>query len=218
MGKVVVRVKSALDPCAAVYEFDAVVTDCASGTIQFKLPDSIKNTACIYMFEIGLYNQAGGLVALNKGILSVEPSLFGVSDCPGCGPITLEEVRLQLRDIIGENDLLDDVEFDDVDILHSIIQPIRFWNEIPPDIARFNTCNFPYHGAWLKATCSNLLRVMATWYERNNAHLSGGGVSSGRRDKLNPYLLQAKTYEDEWREFVDRKKIELNAADMYGSC
>jgi len=217
VGKVMVRIKPALDPCAAIYEFEATVTDCASGTIQFTLPEEIKDNACIYVMEVGLYNQAGSLVAVNKGLLSIERSLFADTSCPSCGPITLEEVRLQLRDILAENDMIEDVEFDDIDIIHSMMQPIRFWNEIPPDLVRFNACNFPYHGAWLKATCSNLLRTIATWYERNNAKLSGGGVSSGRRDKLNPYLLQARTYEDEWKEFVERKKIEINANDMYGS-
>jgi hypothetical protein len=156
-------------------------------------------------------------VASNKALLSVEPSLFAL-DATSYGPITLEEVRLQLRDNAIENDMLDDVEYDNIEILHSMMQPIRFWNEIPPDLIRYNACNFPYHGAWLKATCANLLRISATWYERNNANISGGGVSSGRRDKMNSYLAQAKTYDAEWREFVERKKIEINANDMYGSC
>src|SRR6187399_126598 len=190
-GKVVVRIKAAMDPCAPIYEITATVVDCTTGTIRFELPEEVENAPCIYVMEIGVYNSADKLVISNKALLSVEPSLFMGVDYMGYGPLTLEEVRLQLRDILGENDLLDDVEFDNIDILHSMIQPIRFWNEIPPDLIRYTPCNFPYHGAWLKATCSNLLRVMATWYERNNANLSGGGVSSGRRDKLNPYLMQA---------------------------
>jgi len=216
-GCVEVRIRNALSGSADCHSYTAEIVDATRGVVQFELPEDVRNNACLYAVELAVRDGLGAIVFSRKGLLSVERGLYGEESTMLQGSLTLEEIRMELRDRAAENDLLRDVEFDDAELLHAICEPIRYWNEIPPDINRFSACNFPYHSHWLRATCGHLLRIAANWYERNRLPGSGGGLTLDDRNKMQQYLLLSKQYFDEWKIFVDRKKYELNAADCYGA-
>jgi hypothetical protein len=83
-------------------------------------------------------------------------------------------------------------------------------------VAYFSTRNFPYHDNWLKATISNLMKIAAVWYERNRLQATHGGITVDDRDKLNPYLQVSMQLQEEWKEFVMWKKVQINAGLAVG--
>lgn len=216
-GCVEVRIRNALAPGATCYAYAATVIDATTGQVQFTLPNVVRDNACLYNVELAVVTAAGKTLFTRKSLLSVERGLYGDTSSMSYGTLTLEEIRMELRDRAAENDLLRDVEFDNVELLHAILSPIRYWNEIPPDLGQLSACNFPYHGHWLRATCGHLLRIAANWYERNRLPGTGGGLSLDDRNKSQQYTALSRQYFDEWRIFVDRKKFELNAAGCYGA-
>lgn len=216
-GCVEVRIRNALSGSANCYTLNADVIDATNGVVQFSLPAKVRDNACLYSVELAVRDGAGAIMFSRKGLLSVERGLYGDTGSMLKGALTLEEIRMELRDRTEENDLLRDVEFDDVELLYAITSPIRYWNEIPPDVARYSACNFPYHGHWLRATCGHLLRVAANWYERNRIQGTGGGLSLDDRNKMQQYTALSRQYLSEWELFVERKKIEINAAGCYGA-
>lgn len=211
----VVRFQDALSVDPGLYEIDADIANAAAGVIQFTLTQDLVARAGVWQLQIGLLEVDDSLLASEIGYLSVERGLFGdISNFDG--PLTINEVRMTLRDTMIENDMLDDVEFDDVEIVYAILQPVREWNEKPPPVAYFNAGNFPYHYHWLKAVVAHLLVTAAHWYERNNLEASHGGISVRDRAKANPYLAVSQLLRKEWLEFITNKKIEINARLFMG--
>jgi len=213
---VVVRFQDALGLDPRVYEVDATVTDGAAGLIYFVLPKDRVFEAGIQQMQIGLMDVNDNLLGAELGYLSVERGLFGNVMNPE-GPLTINEVRLQLRDTMTENNLLDDVEFDDVEIVHSILRPVSEWNEKPPPVAYFNAGTFPYRYHWLNAICANLLMIAAHWYERNHLAGSHGGITVDDRAKANPYIAVSQLLRKDWLDFVQSKKVSINASLFYGN-
>lgn len=209
-----VQIRNALDECARPVSVDGEDYDAGGGVVQFDVPSKVYKKPCLYILEIGIVNSDGNLIFSNTAILSVEPGLFGDPSC--CSPLTLGAIRTELRDSGLENEILKDVEFDDAEILHAVLDVIREWNEIPPDVARYSACGFPFKAYWLKGVCGRLLRTAAVWYERNRLQAAGGGLSLDDRNKLQSYAMLSKTYLDEWRTFVDRKKFEININGGFG--
>lgn len=216
-GDVVVRFVDPMSACAEPVQVDAAVTDGPAGTIAFTPPTSVANNPGIYMMQIGLLDNSGNLTFVNTGLLSVERSTFGGWTTGATGPLTLNEVRIQLRDTAIENDLRDNVEYDDTEILHSIAQPIMYWNEVPPPIAYFTPATFPFRSHWLRAVCANLLRIAATWYMRNKLQITHGGAQDDDRNRDNPYLQLAQLYQQEWVDFVNDKKLSINIQGFYSN-
>jgi hypothetical protein len=212
---VVVRFQDALSVDPGLYELNATIVSSSDGVISFSLTSDLVNRACIWQFQIGLMDDADNLLGTDFGYLSVERGLFGDIENFD-GPLTINEVRLQLRDTLTENELLDDVEFDDVEIIYAILQPIREWNEKPPPVAYHNPQTFPYHFHWLQAVVAHLLTTAAHWYERNRLPASHGGITVDAKAKANPYLAVAQLMRKEWLEFVMNKKISINAGLFMG--
>ncbi len=223
LGKVVVRFGDIFrePPCVLATVDPATIYDPTTGTVRVGIPTIIRNSPGIYIVEFSAYDCAGTLLAMDSGLLSVERSLTAlgaVANAGGCGPLTLREVRTQMRDILEANDLANEYEYTDQELVHSIVQPIRYWNEMPPDVARFTAYTFPYCHHWLKGTCANLLRIAAAWYRRTKYVTPAGGVTlGGERDKDRIYLEAALELDTDWKQFVARKKVEINVSQMYGS-
>ena len=207
-SKILVRIADAICP-STIYQVVGSVSDFSDGIVTFEIPDGVAEVAGIYQMEIGVIDANGKMISSEKGYISVERGLFGdITNLTG--PPTIEEIRLQLRDTLLENDLIGDVEFQDVEIINSILRPIREWNETPPEVSDLNASNFPWHYNWVNAVIGNLLFTAAHWYERNNLPSQHGGVTVNDRAKANPYLAIAQQLRGEWKEFVIRKKIEIN--------
>ena len=201
-----------------ILQDDAVVVDSSTGLVQVEIPPAIANTPAIFKVDFGVYDSDDNLLMIDSGMLSVEKSAFSAfdSEATDAGPLTLSEVRMQLRDTAVENNLLDNVEFDDAEIVHSLIQPIREWNETPPPIGIATAYNFPFKYNWLMATVANLLKIAASHYMRNDLQSSHGGVTVGDKAKASPYLQVAQQLSADWKMFVREKKVSLNAEGCYG--
>ena len=220
-GQVIFRFADAASPS---YVFQAIgwSPDPETGIVRVQLPSELVEYAGVYLMQVGISAQTSvdeyTLKYIDKGILSIERSLFGTVELDGLlGPPTLQELRIALRDSGLENSLLNDVEFDDTEILHALARPLRQWNETPPPVAYFDSRSFPYHEHWLKATMALLMRSAAYWYERNRLATSAGGVTVDDRNKMQPYMLMAQGVYKEWEQFIIDKKVSINASQCYGS-
>jgi len=83
-------------------------------------------------------------------------------------------------------------------------------------VVKYTSQTFPYHHFWTVAATANLLKIAASWYQRNQLQASHGGITVDDKNKANPYLQVAMQLQGEWREWMMQKKVELNAAQIYG--
>ena len=199
-----------------IVQIDASSIDPENGLVDFQLPVEVADYAGLYQMQVAVVGTDSRPKYIEKGILSVEPSLWGDTDVRG-GPLTLGEIRLALRDTVEENELLQDYEFDADEVVDAMIWPIREWNESPPPVARFSCRNFPFRHNWMEATIGRLLMTAAHHYNRNNLQLNHGGLSGNLKDKGGPYVEMAKIYLTNWKQFILRKKVEINVSGGYGS-
>lgn len=212
---IVVKIRNPFEDGGPTYTLEgSPVNDGSDGLIEFTLTEGVVKCACLFAVQIGLVGPSGKLRFSNSALLSVEPNLFG--NCNELGVLTLGEIRTELRDFAAENPTLHDVEYDEAEIIAAIAGVVKEWNETPPDVEYHTPCSFPYREHWKKAVCGKLLRSAAVWYERARFRGEGGGLSVDDRNKMNTYLGLAKTYADEWKMFMDRKKIEININLGYG--
>jgi hypothetical protein len=190
----------------------------STGRIHVDVPDIVTRRAGIYRMQFGVEDADGNMVAIDRGLLFVEPSLFG-SHLMGVnqGPPTIKEIRTYIRDTLRENDLLKDVEFDEDELMMAIISPIREWNELPPPVARHTTASFPYREHWMRAIIGHLCRMAAAWYSRNKLQTNFDGLSQDDRNKNQDYDARAMMYITEWRGFIRAKKFQINCGRTMAS-
>ncbi len=193
----------------------ATIVDASEGLVEFQIPDEVCHYPGIYQFEIGVLI-GSSLAMSDKGLISVESGVFG-TEGTCIGPPSIQEIRMHLRDRPEENDLLQDVEFDDAEILAAVVRPVQQFNERPPTLRYYSCRTFPFRYNWLNAIVSELLRTAAHHYVRNKMNAQGAGLSVDDKDKDDDYLRIAKMYRDEWVEFMALKKAELNLRGFYGS-
>lgn len=216
-GLVFGRIVDDIYGCDETLDIQASVYDAQAGLVDLTLTSELVDEPGIYTLQFGLLNELGQPTFVDRGLLSVERGLFGSEKNAKSGPVTIGEVRLQLRDYALANDLRGVSEFDDTEIIHSMLQPIREWNETPPDVAFFTPKTFPYHYHWLLATCGNLLQISATWYLRNKLQVSHGGVQDDDRDRDQTYIAVSNMLRQQWLDFLRQQKYALNAQLAFGS-
>lgn len=188
------------------------------GFIQFPLPTTVCQNSGIYQFQAAVINSSGNPLFIDGGLISVEHGLWGDTSNM-MGPPTIQEIRMHLRDRDQENDLLQAVEFDDAEILEAIRWPVFNFNEAPPNLGvRYCCNNFPFRYYWVQAIVGKLLMTAVHHYVRNKMLASSGGLNVDDKNKDIDYARIARLYLDEWQEFVNLKKIELNASLAWGDC
>lgn len=203
-----------------VHEIDGTLVDAENGVIRAPLNEEIVSRAGIYQLSWA-YLEDGVIKQINDGLLSVERSLFGnLSESPKhiTGPPTINEIRMNIMDSSGaENLLLDDVEFGDEQIALAVIKPIDHFNEVnPPLRTRYTTHTFVWKKHWLDAIAGYLMQFAAHNYRRNRLGVNAGGVSIDDQNKEREYLTASTMLLEEWKEFVKLKKYELNMAEAVG--
>lgn len=223
-GTIKVRVKewlghgvsAARNPIWDIYG-DAV--DPARGVVRFELEPEVVEHAGIYDLNFAVMNESGRPVAIDRGILSVEKSMFAVDPDltrRDLGPPTIQEVRMRLMDSSrNENLLLDDVEFKDEQILMAMWEPIRLWNETPPPIETFTTRTFPFRGAWIQGVLAQLHLMMANHFRRNVFRQATGGTND--KDKEREYMAEGQRLWQEYTAWLSNKKVSLNLKRFAGS-
>lgn len=174
------------------------------------VPDEVIDNPSIYQFNYAKIENDRP-VSIKTGLLSVEQSLWNLAEGSAvAGPLSISEVRLQLRDAPGGT-LIDGYEFSSEEIIHSIIRPIRHWNETPPtDFAGFSVRNFPFRSAWLDGIVSNLLSISAAFYMRQSRRITySGGLTTDDRDKYPQYQQQANDLWNRYDRFVKTNKLSM---------
>jgi hypothetical protein len=216
-GQVIFRFQEASGQSEEIHQIVGYVEDLASGVIRVDLNTPLTSESCIHKVSIGVTNSFGHLVFTNSAMLLVERSLFGNFNTASIGPMTREEIRLALRDVMAENDLTDDVDFDDIEIIHAMVRPVMEWNEQPPNVWYYKTCTFPFREHWTRSTCAQLLRIAAAWFERNKMLTAAGGVHQNDRERAKDYLSIANMLQSEWMRWMRRQKTTMNMEQAYGS-
>jgi hypothetical protein len=207
----------------------ATAVDAAVGKIQFTLPEYVYNMPCIYLFYGAVIERmnegAKGLlryVIPGRGALLVEwsPWMEHLDHCPVKHRMvpTLEDVRRWLDDFIGKNDLMSQYEFSADDIVHAMVRPVYIFNEEPPRLRkfRFTLATFPFYENWVHGTAAELLQSAVHHYVRNKLLSQHGGMSGDEKGRDREYMQLAQMYKEEYRQWVHRKKMDLNFSNSQG--
>jgi hypothetical protein len=147
-------------------------------------------------------------------MILIEPSAMQMLS--GRGPLTIPEVRLALMDVeSGDNgapfsNLLDDVEFRDLDIVFAMKRVIDMWNETPPHVDRYTPRSFPYRYWWLEGTCGILLTTGAHRYRRNQLTYNAGGVAINDQNKSDEYQRAGEELMAKFKQWMMQEKYRIN--------
>lgn len=211
-------------------EFAVTVVDAENGVVSVDLTPEDTTTPGVYFGEFALVecdsdvsdNPTGDttVVFSNKIYVIIGRNLWNNRmNCHApVGPPSISEIRLHLRDTeASESYLLDNVAFGDEEIALAIYMPVQYWNEIPPPIGTHTTATFPYRYHWLMAIAGYLFLTVAEQQRRNNLAYSAGGVQINDQNREPNYEQAAKTRLDEWKDFVKRKKAEINLSNAFGT-
>lgn len=201
-----------------VYESDATITDPENGTLSVPLPDEVRNFSGIYEIQFGILDPDGNVMVSNDSFIIIQPGLFGDSKHRGKGPPTLDEMRVRLRDFAVANVKYEQQEFSPTELLYCLVQPLKEWNELPPDLpySRVRSTNFKFREHWLKGATGYLLELAAQHYRRNVTTYSAGGVTVDDKGMEASYVRASQMFLKEWRDFLARKKAELMFQRSFG--
>jgi len=201
-----------------IYDVYGYAYDASKGILRFQLEPGVVEHSGIYELTFAILDENEKPLAVDRGLLSVERSMFAVDmslNRKQLGPPTIQEIRMRLMDSSrNENLLLDDMEFKDEQILQAIWEPVRLWNETPPPIERFSTHDFPFHGAWINGVLGQLHMTMATHFRRNVYRGATGGTSD--KDKEREYLAEGQRLWQEYQAWLLNKKVEINLKKFAG--
>ncbi len=208
-------------PCGETYQAIGSITECETGTIRVKIPKQVYEQPGLYQVNFG-YVVGLDVRLINESVLSVEPSLFNAvarRAVDGAGPPTIQQIRMQMWDSSGaDNPRLDDVEFSDDQIVQAILKPLQYFNETNPPINfRASTRQFPWRGNWIDATIGYLHQFAAAYYRRNRLPITGGGKQLDEWGREQEYLRAAQMMLAEYKDWVLRKKTEINMAACVGT-
>jgi hypothetical protein len=222
--KVVFRLNEYLSGGAGC-EFPVTLVDAANGQVTVNFSETDTQRAGVYFGEFAMVEcttdplHNGSVVFSNRLYVVIGRDLW--NNRMGCsgplGPPSIAEVRLHLRDTDpSESFLLDNLAFSDEEIALAMYLPVQYWNEIPPPIGIHNTTTFPYRYHWLMAIAGYLFLTAAEQQRRNNLQYAASGVQVNDQDKEPNYEKAALQRLTEFREFVRRKKAEINLENAWG--
>jgi len=135
------------------------------------------------------------------------------------GFITEMDVRIWMRDRDPEaNLLLKDLEFTPEEIRTAWTLAVDFWNEEPPNLrcANYTLYTFPWRGQMLSATAANLLFIAANRFRRNKLRVNIPGGAADDQAKDQDYEMAGTRLWDAYKDWVRRKKRELNMLRGWG--
>lgn len=206
-------------------EFPVTAIDPANGQVAVTLPPEATRHPGVYFGEFALVEctnagEESTVIFSNRLYVIIGRNLW--NNRMGClaplGPPSISEIRLHLRDTDpSESYLLDNLAFSDEEIAQALWMPVQYWNEIPPPIGTYTTADFPFRYHWLMATAGYLFLTAAEQQRRNNLAYAAGGVQVNDQDKEPNYEQAAKRRLDEYKEFVRRKKAQINLENAYGT-
>jgi hypothetical protein len=196
------------------------VIDATQGTVQGDFENAAATAGPgIYIVDVGVLDNKQSLVFSNRFYLIIENSQFAAGGQSNLGPLTVAELRLSLRDVDrGGNLWLASFEWDLSEIAFCITRPIGEFNEAPPPLTQqYNTTTFPFKWNWLKASQGYLLQIAALWYMRVHLPYQAGGLSIDDKNKADVYWRTSQQLLQEWKQWVQFKKVQMNAEGAYMS-
>lgn len=133
--------------------------------------------------------------------------------------LTIAEIRQYVMDNTeADNDLFDDLEFNDADIIMCLHNVIDEWNETAPIIQKaiYTPANFPYRLNCLKAVEGKLYNHKGRNLMRNRApyKTSSGEVDLNARSQM--YLQLADKADAAFKDWMSKTKYAINANACYG--
>jgi hypothetical protein len=209
-----------LGSCARTpVEIEGTIVDAANGVVQIIIPADMTTVPGIYYGEIALVSTTDGVDTVyfsNSFYVAIEKSRWATGSQKG--PPTFAEIRLHLRDSSpAENVLLNELAFDDAEIAYAIGRPVEYWNEIPPDVRRYTTQTFPHRFHWMEGIAASLFQIAAEGYRKNHLAYSAAGVSIDDQNKEPNYEQASARGWAVYKDFVRRKKAEINLNAAYGT-
>jgi hypothetical protein len=212
-GSVELRLRESLQPNAGseIITIVGSVVSATEGIVQATLTPEAVEMPGISIGEFGVLNADDELIFSNMLYIVVNRS-FWANEVNDYGPLSIAEIRLQLRDSGPEDNIwLDVEEFDLSEIAASIERPIRYWNESAPPLDIFySTATFPFRYHWMEGTVACLYRIAATHYRRVHLPYSAGGVSVDDKNKAQEYEVIAERKWKTYTDWVQWKKVQLN--------
>lgn len=132
----------------------------------------------------------------------------------------VEEVRmlLQERDA-SDNPSLGDLDFEDEQIEWALDRAVAYWNESPPIMASqvyTDASDFPYIYNLSTGAAGELLVSTGLRLKRNQIPVKGEGVSYDLRARADVYLAAGAEMRATWRNWVAKRKADLNASSYVG--
>jgi hypothetical protein len=197
-------------------EASIYLDDC--GVVRFELPDEVAMNPGVYQMQIAVISDSNPNrpIFLQKGLLSVERSAWS-GDTGDAGPPTINEIRTMLRDNAVENVYNSAVEYTEDEILFSISNPVREWNETPPHVQPYSCGTFPYKFYWMRAIVAELMRIASQHYLRNKQQITAAGMNINDLDKNGEYMQLSELYRREWLAFMEHEKVAINVSRAFGT-
>ena len=199
-----------------------VAKDCeftADGKVTLELgPAEVNYNNGVWYAEFKTYKADGTLPHDYRAYVEIRKGTDGSCDSDP-NTITVLDVRMAIMDVSPEaNQLLDDLEFSDVQILAAVQRCIDEWEETPPSLGiHYNSRTFPYREHLIKGVVGYLMQQIAYKYTRNRMQYNAAGLTLDTNDKGPQYIMLAQNARAEWLRFVNGKKTELNMAECFGT-
>lgn len=131
--------------------------------------------------------------------------------------VTVDNLRIFLRDKAENNILLDGVQFTQDDVNQAIEFAVDGFNTITP-ISSYTASNMPSRYILLLGTAKYLMQSEAFIQIRNQATFQDGDIQSvGVSDKMTAYLQLVQSIKAEYDELSRSLKTQLNLENAYGT-
>lgn len=133
--------------------------------------------------------------------------------------VTMQDLRMFMVDrSASDNFLLDDLEFEDEQMLSAMRLCVDKFNSITPAIAFYTVEDFPWRYELLLGTASILLRMGAVNMGRNRLDYSdASGTAVQDKNKSQEYMSMSMAMAQEFDTRCKAIKVSMNAEACYGS-
>ena len=130
--------------------------------------------------------------------------------------LTHDDIRLFLVDDPDTNLVLGDYEYTPEQITKAMSMTVDLWNETPPDVCVYTVETFPWKHHLMLQVVSYLLAMASHGYTRNDLSYNIAGGSVDDKNKAPQYLQLSADYAGRFREWMARKKAQINSELAWG--